>query len=154
MAQPVPLEIAPRNQQAELRNRLNVARDEHAEALLAAYELLQQMHEQGVLEMGIGILSARDEILGTLARTASTPDAIQAIRNLLALQRVLGSIPADRFQTIIEAVPEGLAQAAAQPQRPVTIFSLLRQMVSPESLRAIAAALSFLQGLGRRLLAK
>ena len=50
MAQPIPLEIPPRNPRAELRSRLEQAPEEHAEAVLAAYEVLQQLHERGVKE--------------------------------------------------------------------------------------------------------
>jgi hypothetical protein len=38
MAQPIPLEIPPRNPRAELHSRLEQAPEEHAEAVLAAYE--------------------------------------------------------------------------------------------------------------------
>jgi len=41
MAQPIALEIPPRNPRAELRSRLEEAPEEHAEAVLAAYEVLQ-----------------------------------------------------------------------------------------------------------------
>ncbi len=48
MAQPIPLEIPPRNPRAELRSRLELAPEEHAEAVLAAYEVLQELHSSCV----------------------------------------------------------------------------------------------------------
>src|ERR1700747_1617635 len=42
MAQPIPLEVPPRNPRAELHARLLNAPEEHAEAVLAAYEVLQE----------------------------------------------------------------------------------------------------------------
>lgn len=153
MARPIPLEVAPRNPREELRDRLDRAPDEHAEAILAAYELLQEMHDQGVIDMARGVLSARDEILGTLAKNASTPEGVRAIRNLLFWRRVLGSIEPDRFQAIFEAIPEGFAKATAPRSQPVTVFGLLRRAMSRESLYAMAAAVDFLQCFGRRLLA-
>lgn len=152
MAQPVPLEITPRNRQAELRNRLERAHDDNAEPLLAAYELLHEMHEQGVLELARGMLSAQDEILTTLARDAGTPTALQSVRNLVVCQRALGKIGPDRLRVIFEGIPEGIAQATAKRKEPVTIFSLLRRLMSRESLRAIAATLDLLECVGRRLL--
>ena len=50
MAQPIPLRVAPRDPQRELKVRLQEAQSKHAEALLAAYEVLQGMHDKGVLE--------------------------------------------------------------------------------------------------------
>jgi beta-phosphoglucomutase-like phosphatase (HAD superfamily) len=48
MARPIPLELPPRDPREELRNRLENAPVEHAEALLDSYELLQQLHDRGV----------------------------------------------------------------------------------------------------------
>src|SRR5258708_30674347 len=48
LAQPIPLEIPPRNVRAELQSRLEQAPAEHAEALLSTYEVLQELHNRGV----------------------------------------------------------------------------------------------------------
>ena len=153
MAQPIPLEVAPRNMREELGSRLERAPGDHAEAILAAYDLLQELHNQGVLEMARGVLSAQNEILQTLASNASTPEAVRAIRNLLFWRRILGSIEPERFQAIFEAIPQGVAQATAARKEPITLLGLLRRLMSRESLRAMAAAIDFMQCFGRRLLA-
>jgi hypothetical protein len=44
MAQPIPLEIPPRNPRSALRSRLEQVPEEHAEAVLATYEVLQELH--------------------------------------------------------------------------------------------------------------
>ena len=150
MAQPIPLQVAPSNAEEELRSRMQRAPDEHAEAILAAYEFLQEMHNQGLLDIARGIVTTRDEILGTLARNASSPEAVRAIRNLLFCQRILGSIEPDRFQAVLQAIPEGIAQATAQREKPVTLFGLLRRLTEKESLRALAAAIDFVKSFGRR----
>src|SRR5205807_10423336 len=108
MAQPIPLEIPPRNPRAEFRSRLEDAPDTHAEAVLAAYEVLQQLHDRGVLEIVRGALAASDDILQKVVDQARTPEAIRAIRNLLFWQRVLGSSEPACFKGIIKAIPEGL----------------------------------------------
>ncbi len=151
MAQPIPLEVAPRNAREELRTRLEYAPEEHAEAILAAYELLQEMHNQGLLEMARGVVSARDDILGTLAADASTPEALRAIRNLLFWRRILSNIEPGCFQAIFESIPEGIAMATAPREKPVTVFGLLRRLMTKDSLRAMAAAVDFLESFGRRL---
>ena len=152
MAQPIPLEVAPRNPREELRARLERAPEEHAEAVLAAYELLQEMHNQGVLDILRGALSAREEILETLAENASTPEAIRGIRNLLFWRRTLGSIEPEWFRGVFEAIPEGIALATAERNKPVSLFGLLRRLMDKDSLRGLAAAMDFLQSFGRHLL--
>ena len=90
MAQPIPLEIPPCDRRADLRSRLERAPAEHAEAVLAAYELLQELHDQGVLDLMRSALAARDEFLEKVVDNAKTPEAIRGIRHLLHRHRILG----------------------------------------------------------------
>src|SRR5437667_5668258 len=151
MAQPIPLEIPPRNPRAELQSRLEHAPNEHAEAVLAAYEVLQELHNRGVLEIMRGALAASDEILETVVDNARTPEAIRAIRNLLFWRQILGSIEPEWFKGLFQAIPEGIAQATAEREQPVSFFGLLRRLTNTDSLGGFAAALDFLQAFGRHL---
>ena len=151
MAQPIPLEIPPRNPRAELRSRLEQAPEEHAEAVLAAYEVLQELHNRGVLEIMRGALAASDELLEKVVDGAKTPEAIRAIRNLLFWRQILASIEPEWFKGIFQAIPEGIAQATAERGQPVGFFHLLRRLTNKDSLRGLAAAIDFLQAFGRHL---
>ena len=151
MAQPIPLEIPARNPRAELRSRLEQAPEAHAEAVLAAYEVLQQLHERGVLEIMRGALAASDEILEKVVDNARTPEAIRAIRNLLFWRQILGSIEPEWFKGIFQAIPEGIAEATAEREKPIGLLGLLRRLTNKDSLRGLAAAIDFLQAFGRHL---
>jgi uncharacterized protein YjgD (DUF1641 family) len=151
MAQPILLEIQPRDPRAELRSRLDQAPEQHAEAVLAAYEVLQELHNHGVLEIMRGALAASDELLEKVVDNARTPKAIRGIRNLLFWRRVLGSIEPEWFKGIFQAIPEGIAQATAERERPVSFFSLLRRLSNKDTLRGLAAAIDFLEAFGRHL---
>ena len=151
MARPIPLEIPPRNPRAELQSRLDHAPLEHAEAVLAAYEVLQELHNHGVLEIMRGALAASDEILEKVVDDAKSPEAIRAIRNLLFWRHILGGIEPEWFKGIFQAIPEGIAQATAEREQPVRLFGLLRRLMTKDSLRGLAAAIDFLQAFGRHL---
>ena len=151
MAQPIPLDIPPRNPRAELRSRLEQAPEQHAEAVLAAYEVLQELHSRGVLEIMRGALAASDEILEKVVDGARTPESIRAIRNLLFWRQILGSIEPEWFKGIFQAIPEGIAQATAERDQPVSFFRLFRRLSNKDSLRGLAAAIDFLQAFGRHL---
>jgi uncharacterized protein YjgD (DUF1641 family) len=151
MAQPIPLEIPPRNPRAELRARLEQAPEEHAEAVLAAYEVLQELHNRGVLDIMRGALAASDDILEKVVDNIRTPEAIRAIRNLLFWRQILGSIEPEWFKGIFQAIPEGIAEATAERDQPVSFFRLLRRLTSKDSLRGLTAAVDFLQAFGRHL---
>jgi uncharacterized protein YjgD (DUF1641 family) len=151
MARPIALEFPPRDPAAELRSKLENAPAEHAEALLAAYEVLQALHEQGVLDILRGALGAKDELIESAVATANTPETIRAIRNLLFWRRILGGIEPEWFKGIFQAIPEGLAQATAERNKPVGLWGILRRIRSKDSLRGMAAAVDFLEAFGRHL---
>src|SRR5437879_13795871 len=140
MAQPIPLEIPPRNPRAELRYRLEQAPEQHAEAVLAAYEVLQELHSHGVLEIMRGALAASDEILEKVVDGAKTPEAIRAIRNLLFWRQILASIEPEWFKGIFQAIPEGIAEATAEKENQIGIFGILRRLLRKDSLRGRAYA--------------
>jgi uncharacterized protein YjgD (DUF1641 family) len=151
MAQPIPLEVPPRDPRAELQSRLEQAPEKHAEAVLAVYEVLQELHNRGVLDIMRSALAASDELLEKVVDNARTPEAIRAIRNLLFWRQILGSIEPEWFKGIFQAIPEGIAQATAERDQPVSFFGVLRRLMSKDSLRGLAAAVDFLQAFGRHL---
>jgi len=151
MAQPIPLEIPPRNPRAELRSRLEQAPEYHFNAVVTTEIYTQSLHDRGVLEIMRGALAASDEILENVVDNARTPEAIRAIRNLLFWRQILGSIEPEWFKGIFQAIPEGIAQATAERDQPIGLFGLLRRLTSKDSLRGLAAAVDFLQAFGRHL---
>jgi uncharacterized protein YjgD (DUF1641 family) len=151
MAQPIALEFSPRDPAAELRSKLENAPAEHAEALLAAYEVLQAMHDQGVLDILRGALDASDELIESAVTTVNTPESIRAIRNLVFCGRILANIEPEWLKGIFQAVPEGLAQATSERNKPVGLWGLWRRLRSKDSLRGMAAAVDFLEAFGRHL---
>ena len=151
MARQIGLELPPRNPAAELRARLDSAPTEHGEALLAAYEVLQDLHEEGVFEILRGALSAKDQILDFAVTAANTPEAIRAIRNLLVCGQLLARIPPEWLKALSQAIPEGMARATGEPDEPVGLWNFLGRVRRKDNLRAMAAALDILEVFGRRL---
>jgi hypothetical protein len=84
---------------------------EHAEALLAGYEVLQGLHDQGVLELLRGLLGSGGKVLETVAEAARAPESVRAIRNLIILGKTLGEIDPDLFDGFAMALPEAMRQA-------------------------------------------
>jgi uncharacterized protein YjgD (DUF1641 family) len=151
MAQPIRFSVPPPDPRAVLRETLDRAPEEHVHAVLAAYELLQALHDRGILDLTTSALRASDELLEKVVDNANTPEAIRAIRNLMFWRQVLGRIEPTWFQGIFQAIPEGLATATAQRDEPVGLWKLLRRAMSKDSLRGLAAGIDFLESFGRHL---
>src|ERR1700688_4009535 len=123
MAKPIPLELPKRAPQEELRSRLKKAPAANAEALLAGFEVVQALHDQGVLELVRGVLGGGSKILEIVVDASKTPEAIRGIRNLVIMTKILGSMDPEVLKKFTEAVPDDLAGAAkAQPTPPPGIW--------------------------------
>src|SRR5258706_15058015 len=92
VAQPISLELPHRDPRIALQTRLHDAPIEHAEAVLAAYEVLQGLHDRGILEVMRGALDSGDRLLDIAVRAAEGRQSIRGIRNLLLLINMLGAI--------------------------------------------------------------
>jgi uncharacterized protein YjgD (DUF1641 family) len=146
-----PFHVVPPNPIEALRARLDSAPEEHAAAVLAAYDVLQELHDHGVLEVVRSCLAASDELLGTIVSGVNTPETVRAVRNLLFWRSVLGRIEPEWFQGIFQAIPDGLAVATAQRDEPISLWRVLRRAFSKDSLRGLTAGVDFLESFGRHL---
>ena len=154
MAQPIPLHLAPRDPQRELNVRLQQAPSEHAEAILAAYEVLQGLHDKGVLELMRGTLGGGEKILEQVVAVASGPEAIRASRNLLLFVRALGEIEPALLSNLTRAVPKALVQANAEEMRPPGLAKLISTFWNKDFRRGLAAFNDLLVMFGKNLSAK
>ena len=151
MALPIRFEPRPRDARDELRDRLDRAPLQHAEALLAAYEVLQGLHDRGVLDSLKGALSAGNTLLETVVEVVKSPEAIRTVRNLLLLSKTLSDIEPELLKAIVAAIPEGLAQISAKRSETPGLLSLLQRFSSKDSRRAMASAAELLQSIGKSL---
>src|SRR6266850_4301582 len=151
MAKPIPFHPAPRDPREELSSRLQQAPQDHAEAVLAAYEVLQGLHDHGVLELMRGTLGGSDKILEQVVAVASGPEAIRASRNLLLLVKVLGDIEPALLSDLTRAVPKALVQANAEEAKPPGLFKLVSTFWNRDFRRGLAAFNDLLVMFGRNL---
>ncbi|MEA2539054.1 MAG: hypothetical protein QOH35_420, partial [Acidobacteriaceae bacterium] len=61
MAEPILLNLPPSDPRETLYKRLESAPHEHAEALLTTYDILQGLHDQGILELAKGALGSSEK---------------------------------------------------------------------------------------------
>jgi len=140
MANPIielPRKVDPRQ---ELERRLAAAPMEHAEAILVAFDLLEEAHSQGLLDMLHGAVGSKDAIFGKLAEYAREPVSTQAIRNLLILGKLLGSINPEELHRVT---------APDEKKEPPSLWQIFKQMSSKDGRRGLGIAVTLLTSLGR-----
>lgn len=149
MARPIEIKPQPRNAREELQRRLDNAPIEHADAMLSLYELLQQLHDSGTLDILRGALGAGDDIVNHAVRLMTKPESVRAIRNLLLFSKFIGSIDPAMLHRVSATLQQ--AQAQSDSEDPPSTLTLLARFRSKESRRALAAAATVLESIGREL---
>ncbi|HEY0725444.1 MAG TPA: DUF1641 domain-containing protein, partial [Pyrinomonadaceae bacterium] len=140
-----------RNPQHELDVRLEAAPAKHAEAILAAYEVLQLMHDKGVLELMRGTLGGGELVVQQAVAVASDAASIRASRNALLLIRALGEIEPELLSDLTRALPKALVQANREEAKPPGLFKLLRTFFNADFRRGLAAFNDLLEMFGKNL---
>jgi uncharacterized protein YjgD (DUF1641 family) len=151
MARPIPLELPPRDPRTELRERLERAPLEHAEAVLDTYELLQHLRDAHVFEVLHGVLSKGDKVVELAVDAVKEPDAIRGLRNLIVLIKMLGSIDPELIGGAAAAVRETVETARKPEPAPPGLFAILQQLRYKETRRALGLMTVFLRSLGKHL---
>jgi uncharacterized protein YjgD (DUF1641 family) len=154
MAKPIPLQLPPRDPREELRSRLDRAPLEHAEALLAGYEVLQGLYDEGVLDLLRGLLGSGGKMLETATDAARAPESVRLIRNLVILAKTFGEIDPDLLYGFALALPEAMQQAKAQGEEPPGFLAILNKFRSKDLRRGLVAVNSLLEAWGREFFAE
>jgi uncharacterized protein YjgD (DUF1641 family) len=150
MARPIPLELPPRDPRQELSKRLEQAPLQHAEALLDGYDLLQELHESGVLQLLRGVASASDKLIESAVDATKQEESIRAIRNAILLGKMLGSIDPEVLKSISIAVSETLGRPRQPAKEPPGMLSLIGEFRNKELRRSVALINRFLRSLGEQ----
>jgi uncharacterized protein YjgD (DUF1641 family) len=147
MAQPIPLTLTPTG--IDPTERLTEALDKHTDAIVSALELLQLLHDRGVLDLLRGLVGAGDQLTGILTAAAGTPESLRGMRNFVLLTKFFASIPPEVLDSLVRTAAVGAEREKAQ-QAP-GVLQLLRRAGSEDSRHAIAVTLDLLESVGKSL---
>lgn len=151
MANPIPLELPPRDPRRELHVRLQNAPMEHAEALLAGYEVLQGLHESGALDMLRGLLGGKDKIVEQAVEAVNTPATINALRNFAVLAKALGEIDPAALEAVTQSWSQALAATHEKVCDPPGLFAILNKFRGKDLRRGLFLVNTLLENFGRNL---
>jgi uncharacterized protein YjgD (DUF1641 family) len=150
MANPIPYKPASVDTRTELDHQLAAAPKERGEALLAAWDLLETAHDQGILDALHGAVYAKDTIFGTVAQYAKQQESINIMRNAIALMKILGSLDPEILENVAKAMAEA-SEEHRNEERPPSLWKLIRRVNSEESRRGLSFLTLMLAGLGRSM---
>ncbi|ADW71197.1 hypothetical protein [Granulicella tundricola] len=111
----------------DLLKRVSEAPVQHAEAVLAAFEVLEKLHEKDVLSTINGLLGAKDTVINHVAGLVSSKEMI----NILRLSLLAGNLVKDIDPDALHGV---LKEAQGTPP---SFFQIGKRMLSPDARRAM-----------------
>lgn len=170
MAHPIQFKPQPVDYHQELMARVEAAPRQHAEALLVAWDLLQTAHDKGLLDLAQGLIGGRDILAEKVATGMSQPEAVAAMRNAIALARILASLDPDMLHRVSRAMAEsaapmlnrefdntqpkiaGVPHAQSQAPRdhkPASLWQLFKRATSEDGRRGLTFAVNLLTSFGR-----
>jgi hypothetical protein len=69
---------------------------------VAAFALLEKLHDAGLLSLASGLISAGSTIIDRLADVADSPQAVAAVRAALILGSILNTLDADELHKAMQ----------------------------------------------------
>jgi len=133
--------FTPRNSREDLIRKVEQAPVEHAEAVLATYDLLQRLHEKGMIDLLNGLLSAGDTVVDKVAELISSKEVVNALRTGLIFANLLNSIDPDKLHAVI---------SNAGKETP-SLLAIGKQATSKDARRGLATAVGLLNVFGEAL---
>jgi uncharacterized protein YjgD (DUF1641 family) len=152
MASPILLNLPPQDPREALYRRLENAPKENAEALLAACDILQGLHERGILELAKGALGSSEKILEMLVEGANNPEVIRGIRNFIILTKLFASLDPRLVEDLEKVVPKALVEA--RTEKPLSVVGLLGKATNANTRRIMTIMLRVVECLGEDLSSK
>lgn len=141
MAQAVAFrKFTPGNSREDLARRIREAPADHAEAILAAYELLEKLHDAGLLSLASGVISAGNAIIDRLAVVADSQQAVVALRAALIFGSILNTLDADE-----------LHKAMQVQKNDASLFRILKGLTTKESRQVAMIGVNLLNVIGKAL---
>jgi uncharacterized protein YjgD (DUF1641 family) len=148
MAQPIEMKPSVIDARAALQQRLLNAPAEHAEALLAGYELLQGLHDRGVIDFLRGAVGSSEKVLDIVVDATKTPGSIRGIRNLMILVNMLSAIDPETLSRSTRAVPIALQAIGEEPES-LGLWRLMKDFLwNQQFRRGLAVINKLIEALG------
>ncbi|HMH13218.1 MAG TPA: DUF1641 domain-containing protein [Edaphobacter sp.] len=150
MAKPIAFKPITVDFKADLERRLEKAPAEHAAALLAALDILEVAHREGVLDLVHGMIGAKDTIAAQVAKYAALPEGVAGIRNLLTAAKILTELDPEILDRLSRSMTSATQEHKLE-QRPPSLWQLWKRTTSEDGRRGLSFVTLLLSSLGRSL---
>lgn len=132
--------FTPSNSREDLARQILEAPTEHADAILAALNLLQKLHDTGLISLASGLISAGSSIINRFAAVADSQQAVTGLRTALILGSILNTLD-----------PNELHKAMQVSQKDVSLFAILKGLMTKQARLAAMIGVNIINVFGKAL---
>ncbi len=150
MAKPIAFKPVTVDFKADLTRRLAKAPEEHAAALLAALDVIEVAHREGILDLLHGMIGAKDTIAAQVARYAALPEGVAGIRNLLTAAKILTELDPEVLDQLSKAMSSATEEHKRE-QTPPGLWQIAKRATSEDGRRGLSFMTLLLSSFGRSL---
>ena len=149
MAQPIIFTPARREPREELLHQLEKAPNEHVEAMLDLYAILQLLRDKGLLEIAKGILGSGEKVLEIFTETLEADQVVRAVRNFVILIKIAGAIEPEALEKIVHDL--GLGIERAKNGKPPGVLKIINRLRKDPARRALVPVITAIRSAGENL---
>ena len=126
----------------------------HKDAVSAGLNLLQALHDAGVLAPASGLFAAGDNALAVILSQLNGQGGQKTIQNVVQLAKGLSAINPEQLEVALSSVAAGLQAALTRPDQTSSrlgMIDLWQAFRDPDVSASLALLLGFLQGMGKAI---
>ncbi|MUV36312.1 uncharacterized protein JNUCC1_00113 [Lentibacillus sp. JNUCC-1] len=122
---------------------------DHKDAIVSGIELLDALHESGLLDMLTALVKQKDTAIEQFVTELNKEQYTGILENLGQLLFLAGELDVEDMRDMISRVNSGVSEAAATTHKHHTTYmDLVKALKNPEINRSVTLILQFLKGMG------
>lgn len=125
----------------------------HSDGLKQTMELLQELHESGIMEIVVSLLRAKEKVAKIAIDQMVRPPVTNIINNAMAAVGALSEMEPDTTEKLVKSLFNGIkkAEVGLKSGEKVGVFDLLKVLKDPDINRSLVFGLNLLKGMGEGL---
>ena len=125
----------------------------HSDGLKQTMELLQELHESGIMEIVVALIQAKEKVAKIAIDQMVRPPVTNIINNGMAAAGGLSEMEPATTEKLVKSLSIGIkkAEVGLTSGEKVGVFDLLKVLKDPDINRTLVFGLNLLKGMGEGL---
>ncbi|RAL24071.1 DUF1641 domain-containing protein [Thermoflavimicrobium daqui] len=142
----------PVEEQSQALTQVLQAVGNSSQALIILLDILNELHQAGILEILQGMLKNRQQVGAIAMSQLNQPTVHHLLKNGMSILQFLGNLEPEKVEKIIHVITHGIERSSQlENEKPLSFWDLTKMLRSPEVSLSIHMIFNFLRGMGEEL---